>query len=108
MHGATFPQRYLNGEYLAVCDELIATDGVRDPLYLEDAAAVATETMKRVRHNVEVLIPRLAEMGYRFVLVFWQEHSLTVVARNLRDTCTCEPRASASDLAVCRRTSENK
>ena len=39
---------------------------VREPAVLEDARAVARETMRRARKNVEILIPRLREIGYRF------------------------------------------
>ncbi|HTS24473.1 MAG TPA: hypothetical protein VMH81_01270 [Bryobacteraceae bacterium] len=39
---------------------------VRHEIYLSDAQDVAAETMRRVRHNVELLISRLAGMGYRF------------------------------------------
>jgi hypothetical protein len=35
------------------------------PLYA-DALAVARETMRRARHNIEVLIPRLVAVGYQF------------------------------------------
>jgi hypothetical protein len=40
---------------------------VRHKLYYDDAVAVAAETMRRARHNVELLISRLAEQGYRFI-----------------------------------------
>jgi hypothetical protein len=42
-------------------------EGVRHELYYADAVAVATETMRRARNNVEVLIQRLAAEGYRFI-----------------------------------------
>ena len=68
MSNRTYFERYQSGEHAAVWDELVALgEGVRHPLYLVDATAVATETMRRVRHNIEILISRLAEMGYRFV-----------------------------------------
>ena len=64
----TFLERYQAGEHVAVWDEMMALgEGIRHELYLKDAQAVATETMRRVRRNVELLIPRLAEAGYRFV-----------------------------------------
>jgi hypothetical protein len=37
---------------------------VRDELTYGDALAVARETMRRARHNITVLIPRLDELGY--------------------------------------------
>jgi hypothetical protein len=63
----TYLQRYLDGEYEPVWDELVGL-GERvgaEPVYL-DALAVARETMRRVRHNVERLIPRLQGLGYVF------------------------------------------
>lgn len=65
---ATFLERYQAGERVAVWDELVALgEGVRHKLYYADAVAVAAETMRRARHNVELIIQRLAEAGYRFV-----------------------------------------
>ena len=64
---ATFLERYQAGERVPVWDELMALgEGVRAEPYLADAEAVAAETMRRARHNVELLIRRLADMGYRF------------------------------------------
>src|SRR5579863_4643127 len=64
---ATFLERYQAGERAAVWDELMALgEGVRREAYYADAVAVATETMRRARHNVELLIQRLDERGYRF------------------------------------------
>ncbi len=59
--------RYMAGEYERVWDELVALGAeVREePLY-SDALAVARETMRRVRNNIEMLIPRLDPMGYQF------------------------------------------
>jgi hypothetical protein len=65
---ATFLERYQAGDRVAVWDELVALgEGVRHKLYYADAVAVAAETMRRARHNVELLIQRLAQAGYRFV-----------------------------------------
>jgi hypothetical protein len=65
---ATFLERYQAGDHVAVWDDLVAlSEGVRHELYFEDASAVAAETMRRARHNVELLITRLADAGYRFV-----------------------------------------
>jgi hypothetical protein len=62
-----FLDRYLRGEYVQVWDELQALgEAVRDePLY-SDARAVAHETMRRVRANLELLVPRLRAAGYDF------------------------------------------
>jgi hypothetical protein len=59
--------RYQQGDCEQVWDELDAL-GVkvfREEIYPE-AWAVALETMRRVRHNVEVVMPRLEEVGYEF------------------------------------------
>jgi hypothetical protein len=60
-------ERYLSGEHEQVWAELVALgDAVRvEPLY-SDALAVARETMRRVRWNIETLIPRLTAAGYQF------------------------------------------
>src|SRR5437899_1662259 len=64
----TFLERYQAGERAAVWDDLVSLgDAVRHEPYYKDATAVANETMRRARHNVELLIPRLDAMGYRFL-----------------------------------------
>jgi hypothetical protein len=63
----TFLERYLGGDHAAVWDELVGLgEAVRQQPVRADAVAVAAETMRRVRHNLEILLPRLAGMGYRF------------------------------------------
>jgi hypothetical protein len=64
----TYLERYRSGEYVAVWDQLVALgEEVRwKPIY-PDAVAVANETMRRARHNLELLIQRLAEAGYCFI-----------------------------------------
>ncbi len=59
--------RYLSGECQAVWDELVGLGAAvrEEPLY-SDALAVARETMRRARANIETLIPRLRELGYEF------------------------------------------
>jgi hypothetical protein len=60
-------ERYQSGEYKQVWDDLILLDkAVLEPDVYEDAATVARETMKRVRHNVELLYERLIELKYKF------------------------------------------
>ena len=63
----SFPERYQSGEHEAVWAELTALGpAIQDePLY-SDALAVAHETMWRVRRNIETLIPRLHQLGYKF------------------------------------------
>ncbi len=63
----SFLERYQQGSCEQVWRELVELrKGVREePLY-SDALAVARETMRRVRTNIELLIPRLRTVGYRF------------------------------------------
>ncbi|MGH2502403.1 MAG: hypothetical protein ACRDID_07790, partial [Ktedonobacterales bacterium] len=60
-------ERYLAGECVQVWAELQSLDATirAEPLYA-DALSVAHETMQRVRHNIETLIPRLHASGYTF------------------------------------------
>lgn len=59
--------RYLLGEYEDVWHELVAAgEQVQHEPLFGDALAVAHETMKRVRHNLELLIPRLITLGFHF------------------------------------------
>lgn len=63
----TYLERYQSGEYHQVWADLAAQGAqVRaEPLYA-DAWAVACETMRRVRANLELLISRLPSIGYCF------------------------------------------
>jgi len=64
---ASYLQRYLQGNCIAVWDELLALgEQVREEPIYSDARAVAQETMRRVRYNLELLIPRLRALGYFF------------------------------------------
>jgi len=64
----TFLDRYLAGQCAAVWRDLAALgEDVRHKRYQADAAAVAAETMRRARQNVETLIGRLDAMSYRFM-----------------------------------------
>jgi hypothetical protein len=59
--------RYTAGQHEEVWADMVALGpAVRDAAHLDDAWAVARETMRRARHNLELLIRRLDEMGYRF------------------------------------------
>ncbi|GAB3186883.1 hypothetical protein GCM10027259_52190 [Micromonospora palomenae] len=63
----SFLDRYLRGEHDQVWADLRGLGPeVCDVAYLADARGVAEETMRRVRHNVEVLRTRLDQAGYRF------------------------------------------
>ncbi len=62
-----FLNRYLHGEYKRVWDELYAQgEAIYEEPLLEDAVAVAKETMLRVRTNIERLTARLYSIGYIF------------------------------------------
>jgi 3-oxoacyl-ACP reductase-like protein len=65
--GNSYLDRYLSGEHEQVWAELVAVgEQVRkEPLY-SDAWAVARETMRRVRLNIEQLIPRLVQVDFVF------------------------------------------
>ena len=60
-------ERYRAGEHERVWAELLALGAaIRIEPLATDAFDVARETMRRVRHNIELLIPRLQTLGYRF------------------------------------------
>jgi len=80
---ATFLDRYLNGQYVAVWRELTSLgEQVRHKRYAADASAVARETMRRASHNVEVLITRLEAIQYRFMTL--QDHDRITKEANSR------------------------
>lgn len=68
----TFLERYLAGEHVQVWRELTELDAQirQEPLFGE-AVAVARETMRRARHNIALLVPRLRRLGYRFEQEPW-------------------------------------
>ena len=60
-------RRYQAGEHEAVWAELTALGAkLREAPHFDQAWAVARETMRRARHNIEQIIRRLDAMGYRF------------------------------------------
>src|SRR5258707_1642579 len=63
----TYLQRYVAGEHEQVWAELVALGAAAydEPVH-SDALAVARETMRRARANIETLIPRLQRLGYTF------------------------------------------
>jgi hypothetical protein len=68
MTTTTFAERYQNGDHVAVWNDLTSLgDAVRHDLYYAEAVAVAKETMRRARYNVELIIRRLDAAGYRFI-----------------------------------------
>lgn len=65
---ASFLDRYRQGEHEQVWAELeaLGADVRTEPLLMNEGCAVAYETMRRVRHNLDLLIPRLHHIGYQF------------------------------------------
>jgi hypothetical protein len=64
---ATYLDRYVRGEHEPVWAELVALGGrVREPGVYADAVAVARETMRRARANVERIVARLRGMNFDF------------------------------------------
>jgi hypothetical protein len=60
-------ERYRAGECQQVWAELLALGAaIRQEPLASEAWAVAQETMRRIRYNIELLIPRLRALGYRF------------------------------------------
>lgn len=67
-------ERYLSGACAQVWADLVSLGPrVRQDPYLSAAQAVARETMRRVRHNIEILIPRFESIGYVFGYQWAQE-----------------------------------
>lgn len=64
---ASYLERYKQGETVQVWQELVALgEQVRtEPIYT-DARAVAQETMRRARQNIELLFVRLRQLGFKF------------------------------------------
>lgn len=59
--------RYIAGERERVWQELRQLgDRVRDPVLADEAQAVCDEMARRARRNIELIISRLREQGYRF------------------------------------------
>jgi len=60
-------ERYLSGKHSEVWDDLLSLGpAIRGERYYQDAVDVAAETMKRARQNLELIIPKLDKLGYRF------------------------------------------
>jgi hypothetical protein len=63
----TYHERYQAGEHVAVWRELTALGAlIRAPELIDDAWAVAEETMTRVATNIDRIIERLADRSYQF------------------------------------------
>ncbi|HEX6350945.1 MAG TPA: hypothetical protein VF160_16335 [Candidatus Dormibacteraeota bacterium] len=67
LDAAALLPRYLAGEREQVWADLVGLGAqVRDPRFEPHARAVAAETMRRARRNVETLVARLRGLGYQF------------------------------------------
>jgi hypothetical protein len=70
---ATYLERYEQGEYQQVWQELVALGAaIRTEPLLSDARAVAQTMMTRTRHNIALLIERLQSLKYRFDAKAWE------------------------------------
>jgi hypothetical protein len=77
---STFLKRYQAGKRITVWNEIRALGAeVRSPHYYEDVKAVVDETMDRVRYNLDLLVARLREDGYKFV---WPGHENYYIDRS--------------------------
>jgi hypothetical protein len=64
----TYLERYVEGDHLGVWSELVALGpAVRKEPVFSDAQSVAHEMMERTKHNIQILVERLGELGYRFI-----------------------------------------
>src|SRR5262249_18397695 len=60
-------ERYRQGECEEVWAELLALGGqIREQPLNVEVQSVVLETMNRARANIELLVPRLTSLGYRF------------------------------------------
>ena len=65
---STLHSRYLAGDYIGVWQEIrLLQHRIHWPQYIDDITAVVTETMRRARHNVDLIIEHLQDDGYQFV-----------------------------------------
>src|SRR5260370_36613786 len=59
--------RYQKGYYQEVYDELLAMqERIYESQIYEEALRITKEIMRRGRNNIELLIPRLRDIGYHF------------------------------------------
>lgn len=70
----SFSDRYLQGFYQQVYDELLQmSEQMLDASVYAEALLVMRAIMKRVRSNLELLVPRLHGVGYHFGKGFWEQ-----------------------------------
>jgi hypothetical protein len=95
-----FLDRYKAGECEQVWAELLALGSkVRDEPILADAVAVARETMRRCRVNIERLVSRLPELGYEFQ--YPDEAFVAPDADVLKQISDIESRVGPIPLSLC-------
>ncbi len=63
----TFYSRYLIGDRESVWSELQELGEIIEPSVRTDALAVARETMRRVKLNLEIIIPQIRKLGFEFL-----------------------------------------
>jgi len=67
-----FYERYQQGSYQEVYDELVALgENVFAPTLFKEARLVAKTLMQRVRYNLDLLLPRLHTLDYHFGEGMW-------------------------------------
>ncbi|KAF3889286.1 MULTISPECIES: hypothetical protein [Nostocales] len=66
MTAQTFFYRYLAGDRESVWKELQALGEIVEPSLKADALAVARETMRRAKLNLEIIVHRLKKLGFEF------------------------------------------
>lgn len=65
---SSYFKRYMNGEHKSVWDEIyLLGEKAYETKHIEDISAVITETMLRVRYNVDILHHKLLDLGYKFL-----------------------------------------
>jgi hypothetical protein len=89
---ATRLERYMAGEQQAVWEELGALGAaVREEPYYADALAVASETMRRAHHNIELLVARLHAVGFCFGPYEWDTPAYQALLRRRPDAAEANP-----------------
>jgi hypothetical protein len=63
----TFLSRYLKGDHKDVWEELQTLGEIVEEPLRSDALAVARETMRRVKINLEIIVQRLRKLGFEFL-----------------------------------------
>ena len=77
-------ERYQRGFHQEVYDELMALQGhIHDPEMYDEVLLVMQTLMRRVRSNIEQIIPRLQTMGYLFHKGGFRENALPEKQRSL-------------------------